>query len=687
MSQLDLRNHVFDAIQTRMERALLLNMSMINQPFVSFLLPLKNASRSMWERLLSTPLTLSDTELESMFKLRKCTMQSKQNWQVGHVIFYIRSFSFEVQQLNAVIDHLQSNGVLLGKAERWREELKDLSPTTSIFLRYCGCTASSAWQRHHEDMFTSRRNSDFLHILHTTKLLYPEIIDEINIYEFVTGTIPISLPGVNEVRDLREQALIALFGLDTLMNTQSGGKYPSTEPSSELERELVSLRLSTLTRMSRQTEPCQSSIMDDIEKHVQSVQQYANDNPDSTGTHAFAFTDERSQALLRQLKPRTLKGTSYTPMAFIGHDPTVREFQDSVPFYDADTFFKDSLFSIMKFFCRAEEGNDPYLPKKLFSQGFFPLIDLYPWCRKSPQDLSLVMTETRHYLQTIDPLVVVTLGHQVSSVARGNFEHAHGLKGGDLGNVIGKPFIRHYSEPGASSEVRDRSCVIVVPCYHPGAGMYGSLQGQEFVEVFTRTMIVAWTALFFALKQPQTGQQKHELLKQILKSTNQLIGETTAFSTSFASVLTRLRASAQSKRRAIRGRPAVQQPSLGPFSTKIKDSDRLWGASVERRPYEKLNLDTGGDPAVLAKAERWDTARQEIEMIMLCGWALHPPHSLEANLQANTLVGKDIATLMTDRTGRTRQALLKWARSNRSLRSSSGSPKPPCNLCSKVLRC
>lgn len=80
------------------------NVQMIGSSFLGFLLPKLNADNESWTRLLNDPMQVSDADLESMFSLRQSTSQTQ--IPLGQIIFYIRSFRYEKQQLEAVFDLL-----------------------------------------------------------------------------------------------------------------------------------------------------------------------------------------------------------------------------------------------------------------------------------------------------------------------------------------------------------------------------------------------------------------------------------------------------------------------------------------------------------------------------------------------------------------------------------------------------
>lgn len=443
-TQVQLRSDVYDRIYSAMEEQ---ELKLVNHNLLQLLLPTSKTNLASWQKLLISPMLVTDAELQSMFVLRKCKSSTTPPLDPNQVTFYVRSMALQVHELNTIIEYLESNGVSLRKAAAWRAVMERLTPSSVIFLRYVGQTTKSAYSRHSGDL-TSKQKTEAISVFQAIRLLYPEIIDEINVFQFVKGTLPVYIPQVYDLSDLREQAAIALFDLKTLLNSQPGGKKLQYVPThlEDIEIMFNSLAVRPINRFDIHTTPCSQSVLDDLATYVETVQQYANDNPQTTGTHSSSFTNDYRAAVLKQITPVTIQKTSYTPFIMMGQDPTLEMFQGGKTILQTDSIVKHLLIQTFDMLGR-REGKAAGITKALFGRHRLPFVDFFPWPKKSPRDMDVVLDRMRFYLQVTDPLVVVTFGEQVSSVARGDFVHPHGLRKGTLQNHIGQLVIRNYSDP------------------------------------------------------------------------------------------------------------------------------------------------------------------------------------------------------------------------------------------------
>jgi len=163
------------------------------------------------------------------------------------------------------MQYIQSQGVAFPKAQAWDTAMAELNPRSQIFVRYVGCTKGAAFSRHMYDI-ASIPSVSASHLWQTMRLLFPQLADEVRIYQFSRGTVPVSIRGPNEVRDIKEQAAIALLGPETLLNQEPGGLEPETDQGEEVDQQLAILKLSTTRDLSHQTEPCSASVQQYLAK-------------------------------------------------------------------------------------------------------------------------------------------------------------------------------------------------------------------------------------------------------------------------------------------------------------------------------------------------------------------------------------------------------------------------------------
>ena len=207
---------------------------------------LRDSDPGSIERLLQDPLRVSDCELTTLFHLREDTQVPQDQSKTYTTRYYIRSFSMTAQQLRDIVAFMTSKGlgypklrVLSDMTATWEEE--DI-----LFLRYIGKTKRAPFRRHREDML-SGGPSNFLHrLMLTFDHLFPAILDSCTIFELqeiqqpshmVRDTSAETRPPqsksnesahTSELEDLREQALIALFGQDSALNTTVNCAWSAT---------------------------------------------------------------------------------------------------------------------------------------------------------------------------------------------------------------------------------------------------------------------------------------------------------------------------------------------------------------------------------------------------------------------------------------------------------------------------
>jgi hypothetical protein len=165
-------------------------------------------------------------------------------------------------------------------------------------------------------------------ILRTTTELYPDIVNSANVFEFPMATVSFGTVAEQSVLDIREQALIALFGKDTLLNSQKGGKHLSTQIGRELNDKLYTVNMPVVNLLRLKTIPCDSITAEAVTAYTSTVQNYVNNNPHSTGTAQYPFTDTICTTVQFQATPRVTRA-GYTPLVIIGHDPTIESFSKS----------------------------------------------------------------------------------------------------------------------------------------------------------------------------------------------------------------------------------------------------------------------------------------------------------------------------------------------------------------------
>ena len=662
---IQIRAEVFDQIVKRLIIAGH-ETSDLNQQILSFCLPTDRPKADLWRGLLDSPFHVTDVELREMLDLQLSNTTSARP-SPGQVTFYIRSFCFEAGQLATVLQDLFRRGDMsLESSTSWLEIANDVSSSLPIFIRYCGMsTTRSAWERHISDM-KSKTLRPMHRFLQATNLLFPEIIKEANIFEVSRAFV--AYPSDQSWVDLRERALIALLGKDTLLNSASGGKHHDTSITQSTSDDLEVLNTRTIELLDLKTTNCPPQMEREISDYVLACQKFANDQPLLTGTSSFPFTDALVTVNKHQATPAVTEDGAFTPLLMIGHDPTLTSFHGAVPFFDLDAFTTQQVVAAINSLGNLEEGQnvtDKQLARNLHAKGYLPFIDLFPWTKKRSELLGVVLQLTRQYLKATNPLIAVTWGGQVSSCATGNFKHEFGLRSAQLGDVVGVPSLQTY---GDASDNADDYALIVIPSYHPNAVSYSGAAPDLFVEIFHRTMAVAWLAVSTVLSTPFSGN-KREHCRRIIDQMQTKTGPNSAFGRAFDLCkdawrlqLQRVRGTTQ-----IRDRSGLREPTtvvsrmliLAPLEGNLS-----WlNQEAERGRRQTFTFDEHKDGLIIqAESERWRESREQLVMVVTCRWAKHERQSAERSQQAQEIWNLSIGALQTSTSGQTRSAFVGWAR-------------------------
>lgn len=142
----------------------------------------------------------------------------------------------------------------------------------------------------------------------------------------------------------------------------------------------------------------------------------------------------------------------------------------------------------------------------------------------------------------------------------------------------------------------EENCVIVVPCLHPGSIRYNYFRGAgSFADVFTLTMVVAWTATYYGMRLSEEAVQrkssKMKLLEAIVTKTNNKLGSGSTFRDMFMKAQNDFRTWARRiNTTGTLGGGKSDGGGRGSVQPNIRDSDRSWGSTIERQPFDKLKV-------------------------------------------------------------------------------------------------
>lgn len=138
--------------------------------------------------------------------------------------FYVRTFTFKVEDARAVFqamlhDGWDSNPNIFAILER----LELLNASEQVELRYCGQVSGHKrpWERHLSDIYDKSLKTWFAQFIKTVGMIALDTLKTSQVHTIERAYSAVGLS--DDVVDLREQILIALFG-DSVLNSEFGGK-------------------------------------------------------------------------------------------------------------------------------------------------------------------------------------------------------------------------------------------------------------------------------------------------------------------------------------------------------------------------------------------------------------------------------------------------------------------------------
>ncbi|KAF7186044.1 hypothetical protein HII31_12623 [Pseudocercospora fuligena] len=482
-----LLRRIFDTVIDRL-RELNMNVSSVSPAGLAFLLPreLTKESRENWYRLLHYPMLLTDTRVRSILKMYVSTKDSA-GPDPGTTEYYVRSTEVTIRQLLSVITALENKGITYDEFRHWKAMTAHVRDgETSVFIRYVGMSSSvSAFHRFADDL-VKRQDGVYGQFYKTLMQLNPSAVaDSTRVYTFpVAATRPFRNPATGALHlqdsseiDIKESALIALFGKDTLLNRQHGGFHRSYLPSDEdmaLFQKLGTKVFSLLEEMVDGSEDGFASPGEGARTIVNGwmarVAQFGRDHPDELGTGAIPVSDSMELEWAKQAYPPTIKGGVL--IVFVGDYCPVEAMLKPDKFWKqplrAVQYLRDTLARL-----RALEDH----------QAVFPWID-YQYTPKRDFFREESAEFMRQFLDEFKPYIVVTYERQTSLIVHGDFAGTYNAER-KFYNVAGIPKISYHTHRGditgggskakvVEFDVDPNDSFIQVPLYHPGADKHTS---------------------------------------------------------------------------------------------------------------------------------------------------------------------------------------------------------------------
>lgn len=452
-------------------------------------------------------------------------------------VFYCRTFTFTVNEFLDLVqmlldEHQDSIPTQLYEWDHYASILNvGADDDVPIHIRYIGQTTRTAWSRYKADLLLHVQglHRSFIEICQNE---FPEVLASAEVEEFDRGSIEMLLRcSKQRLANVREQALIALFGPSTLLNSSIGGFGAAFEFNEIDDREFLAFKTKGVQYLEQNATSI--SPLEELRQYGQLIQDHATKNPESTNSANYPITDNVRDMMVNQ-SVAAMVGR-YTPLVTIGSDLGVFGQEECKPFFHGYARASALTVDCLSHFINVELGyttTQEHQVSALQTQHFLPFVDLYPWAKKSKIDLQGAMRILRRYLQIVNPLVVLTFSEHVTGVALGGFHHANGMpRGHNMGSVTGRVLVSKYDHDAGA---REHDCIcLVIPCIHPGSFAHTG-NNKLHMRLFAKSLAVAWLALSLATQVMARGQKtKREMCKEVIDLMKPLVGQGSDFNNTF----------------------------------------------------------------------------------------------------------------------------------------------------------
>ncbi|THX67659.1 hypothetical protein D6D05_09733 [Aureobasidium pullulans] len=485
-----MRTFVFDTVIQRLETECIPT-SRLDKEQLHFALPI-TASED-WKTLLQAPILLSEEALSKIMSITDNTI-AHSRCPPDHSVFYLRSFSLTVSQLESICSYWREQDKNHAEVAVWSIMTESLTDkTTLVYIRYIGYSRVNSGAKRHKDDAAKREHGLFRHFLDACEVVCPSVkprIFHFNDAELAPSHLQNNASSLtcSEIGDLRERVLIALFGLPSLLNRQSGGHYAVYQPSESDVATFRKLRTSTFAKLvdtANQQQPT-ASLRRDVTTWMDKIIQFASRNSEELELGVVSpIGDRHRKAWVNQALPTRVFGR--TLMVTVSDDIPLHALDNPQTFWlqkaRSAKMAKDYLSRLMAY----EQGSTEWQHSQLepvINAGLLPFIDHRYW----PNVTSLCeesIALTRSYFETTQPWLALVMAGKGNLFVRRNFVGASAAAITDLLGELRNFTIQYYTDPGeyvyppnkpatASRPADPEHAFIQMPTFHPGAEKYGT---------------------------------------------------------------------------------------------------------------------------------------------------------------------------------------------------------------------
>jgi hypothetical protein len=268
------------------------------------------------------------------------------------------------------------------------------------------------WDRHVSDIYKIFLNTWLAQFHKTVGMMCPSVLASATVHTVKGAEFPVSLPA--DIFDVREQALIALFG-DGVLNTEFGGK--DIVVLAEEDHSAFNTLDTNFVPLIKKAKDAPVSVLTAIRQYSKAVQDYASKNPTTTtgaGKAKHSFSATTARMIFDQSTPKVLSDNAAI-LVSLGSDLGDTHEDDDSSFFEAGGRSADLVSYVYNNFGHWESGVllasfDHGLTKRLAKDKCLPFADVFPWFVKHKDDYPKASELLAKYMRCVNPYVVLTYG-------------------------------------------------------------------------------------------------------------------------------------------------------------------------------------------------------------------------------------------------------------------------------------
>ena len=454
------------------------------------------ADHSNWLALANQPMTVSDETLTKLFRLQEVNSGSCRP-RGGTCIYYVRSFHLTVGELLGINGLIERERILVPECREWAKQVEHLEFDDDVWVRYIGCSmTTSGYGRTCQDISDPTRRL-FSLFLRGWKEFFGEPLlpngdlnSAIRVFEFTNATTEVlsrplirseqtspslreALPSNAEI-DVKEQILIQVFSISTLLNRDIGGRRIYHERDNKTKALFRRLNTNFFAKLSDEIryQPPSIWLCEAIDRWMQKLQKFAFENE-------YKLDDAHAASWARQAYSATYH--TWHLFVILGAEPPKHAIEGAPSTVWMQRATSIDMLAEMLRGLRVLETGDPDAEIRTMIEYFqFPWIDVRYWQGEVAGLNPELAKLAREYVATARPLAVLALG-DAGAIPATNFVHPvrRNWHVFHTHSEAGKINLHHWSSD--LSAPSDEQYFISLTCPHPAGAAYQNKDRSRLV--------------------------------------------------------------------------------------------------------------------------------------------------------------------------------------------------------------